>query len=104
VTVSVGVIEGSHAVARTAVTAAIDSVLRDRKFAASLYESEISGQVRPLVDAGTVKFVNVRIDGSLVGGVVDTTRLDADGNLIIAASEVVTRGTVTVNVEAAPVG
>lgn len=68
----------------------IDNVLRGRAFGASLYVSEVYDALRQQV-AG-LSFVNVFIEDP-------STKLDVDGNLIIAATEVITKGTVTIETE-----
>jgi hypothetical protein len=100
VTTRIGVLENfSEAVIKTAAEAAIQGVLRDRAFGDSLYESDID-EVVLAIDG--VDFVNARIVGHLDtdGVTVLTTRLDADSNLIILESEVITLGTITISTEA----
>jgi hypothetical protein len=90
IVVRLGVYRGfSTEVVRTAVEAEIDGILRDRVFGGSLYELDIERVVEAV--AG-VRFANISITGPL-------NKLDADGNLIIAASEVITKGSVTVTPE-----
>jgi len=90
----------SEAVLRTTIEAVIEGILRDRAFNEDLFESDLDQQV--LAVDGVV-FTNVRILGSLAsdGVTVETVRLDADGNLIVGESEVITRGTITVSTEVA---
>lgn len=95
--VRVGVLRTfSEAAVKTAVGTAIDGVLRDRDFSEDLYESDLEDAI--LAVAGVV-FTNTSIGGYDDGGTTNTTKLDGDGNLIAATSEVVTRGTVTVTTE-----
>lgn len=89
----------SEAVVSTAVEAAVEGVLRDRKFQESLYESDIDDV---LLEIEGVSFVNARIEGHLdsTGTTTLTSRLDSDGNLIILENEIITRGSITINTEA----
>lgn len=97
ISVRVGVLRTySEAVVETAVNTAIDGILRDRAFSEALYESDIETAV--LAVDGVV-FTNVTIDGYVSGTSVDTGKLDADGNLIIASSEVITKGTTAITTE-----
>jgi hypothetical protein len=90
----------SESVIKTTVEAVIEGVLRDREFGSALYESDLDSAVLA-VDG--VTFTNVDINGHLDGDGVTllTSRLDSDGNLIVDESEVITRGTITINTEAA---
>ena len=91
ITIRVGVSQGfSEAVVKSAVEVAVDGLLRDREFGAVLYEIDVE---RVVDDIEGVRFSNVSITGPV-------TRLDADGNLIPLSSEVITKGTVTINTEA----
>jgi len=95
----VGVFSGySEAVVKTAVEAVIEGVLRDRKFGVALYESDLDD---PVLEVEGVAFVNVRIEGHLEsdGTTTSISRLDADGNLIIQESEVITLGSIAVTTE-----
>lgn len=87
-------------VVRLAVETAIDGILKGRLFGASLYRSEITDTC--LAVAG-VSYVNPTIDGYTTAGsaVVQTAKLDAYGNLVIANSEVVSKNSVTVTTVAA---
>lgn len=95
----IGVFSGySETVVKTAVVAAIEGVLRDRQFGVSLYESDLDDVI---LEVEGVAFVNARIDGHIgTGGSTSISNLDADGNLILSDSEVITRGSVTVTTEA----
>ncbi len=96
----VGVRTGfSESVTSTEVATAVDGLLRDRRFGVSLFLSDACDIVL-LIDA--VSFVNVTIQGHTdpVTDTLSTLRLDTDGNLIIEASEVITKGTVTIATEA----
>ena len=74
---------------RTAVEAAIDGVLRDREFGVDLFRSDLHAAI--LVIEG-VSFTNVTISGhtTTVDTTLQTDKLDADGNLIIDSSNVIT--------------
>jgi hypothetical protein len=96
-TVRIGIRLGvSSQIAKTAVETAVDGVLRDRAFGASLYISELMAAVSA-VDG--VAFSNVVINGHLApdGVTVLTSNLDDSGNLIVPISEVVSKGDVVVN-------
>jgi uncharacterized phage protein gp47/JayE len=87
----------SQAITQTAVETAIDNVLRGRKFGAGLYLSELSTAVNGLTG---VSFANIQVIGPqnrLDTGVGDVT--NPNGNLIVLADEVVTKGQVTVTTE-----
>lgn len=95
----VGVRQGfSAAVIGTAVSTAIDGVLRNREFGDDLYESDLEAAVRGV--AG-VAFSNVSINGYSIGGSTYLDKLDASGNLVVEDREVITKGSVTVTTEAA---
>lgn len=99
ITARVGVGQNfSEAVIRTTVEAVIEGILRDRAFDEDLFESDIDRQV---IQVDGVVFTNIRINGNLAsdGVTLETTRLDSDSNLIVDESEVITRGTITVNTE-----
>ena len=97
VTARVGVFRNySLSVIKTAVIAAIEGVLRDRKFGVALHESDLDDVI---LEIEGVAFVNARISGHLTATGTSITRLDADGNLIIPNSEVITRGSITVTTE-----
>lgn len=90
----------SLAVVKTAVESAIEGVLRDRQFGVALYESDLDDVILQIEG---VAFINARLEGHLDtdGSTILLGRLDADGNLIIEDSEVITRGTITVTTEVA---
>lgn len=77
--------------------AAIDNALRDRAFGDSLYLKELYDALS--VISGDVGFVNVEILGYDDGGTTLTSKLDADGNLIVDSIDIVTKGSVTVTTE-----
>lgn len=92
--VAAGVLPGySLSVTGASLEAAVDSVLRGRAFGASLFVSEFWD---PLQEVRGVSYWNVKILGELVGNTVDASNVDAQGNLIVASTKVVTRGSVTV--------
>jgi hypothetical protein len=96
-TVRVGYKNGfSQSVIKTSVQAAVDNVLRDRKFGQSLYLSELWDAVDAI---NGVAFTNVTINGHLTDA-QDPNSLSAllldQGNLIIGDSQVITKGLVTV--------
>lgn len=96
-TVRIGIRLGvSSQVTKTSVETAIDGVLRDRDFGSSLYLSELTDAILA-VDG--VTFTNVTINGYLApdGITVLTGKNDTSGNLIVPSSEVISKGTVTVN-------
>lgn len=96
-TVRLGVRSGfSESLTRVSVEAVIDGVLRDRAFGADLYVSDLVCAAR---EVEGVFFVNITIDGHDDGMSVSTLKLDAEGNLIIDETEVITKGTVTVTTE-----
>lgn len=105
ITLRVGVSLGySESVVSAGVQTVVDGLLRDRPFGTSLYVSDLDCEVRDNV-AG-VFFVNSVISGwNDADGVLQTEGLDGDGNLIIQASEVITKEvrtglpSVTVNTE-----
>jgi len=100
VALRVGVRSGYSAVLlQTAVEAAVNGILRGRRFGVPLYVSDVW---RAAVSLMGVAFVNVTIDGHLSGSSTLTDRLDASGNLIPLSGEIITKGTVSVSVEAAP--
>jgi hypothetical protein len=100
VSLRIGVRTGfSESVTSTEVSTAVDGVLRDRRFGVSLFLSDVIDIVL-LIDA--VSFVNVTIQGHTdpITDTLSTLNLDANGNLIIETSEVITKGTVTITTEA----
>lgn len=96
VTAHVGILTGfNEATVRSQVEAAILEVLRGRKFGFALYLSELYAPVAPESDdinIDGVEFVNIKIVGP-------SDRVDADGNLPVTESEVVTRGVITITSE-----
>jgi len=100
ITVRLGVIQGnSLEKARTAAETAIDGILRDREFGSSLFVSTL---VQEIILIESVGFVNVTIDGytTLLLTSTQTDKLDSEGNLIIDASEVITKTPDSITVEA----
>jgi hypothetical protein len=98
-TVRVGVRDGYVlTVVQTSVIAAIDGLLRDRKFKQSLYVSDVEDAAQTVPG---VQFVNVTILGHLDrdGTTVLATKLDVSGNLIAQEQDIITKGSVTVSVE-----
>lgn len=99
ISLRVGVRTGfSESVTATAVETAVNGILRDRRFGVGLYESDLHDAI--LLVPG-VSFVNVDIQGHTnpQTQLLTTSRLDADSNLVIRTSEVITRGDVTVETE-----
>ncbi len=95
--VRVGLLPGfSAAVQQKAVEAVVDAVLRDRKFGHSLAVSDVD---QPIKTVRGVDFVNVQILGHTTTFGLDSGKLDGSGNLVIARTEVVTKGVVTVSME-----
>lgn len=95
-TVRFGIRRGvSAAIAKASVSAAVDGVLRDRKFGQSLYISDLINVIRVL---NGVLFVNVDIAGAVVGGSTFVSQLDSSGNLIITTGQVITKGSVGVTI------
>lgn len=86
ISVKIGI---SQKVTEASAITIIDGILRDRAFGASLYLSDL---IDPLGKIPGVVFVNVTISGHRPVGspTILTSRLDADGNLIIPDSEVIT--------------
>jgi len=95
VTARVAVRSGfAESVVKATVATVLDGVLRGRAFGASLYVSELTTAVLDAVD-GTA-FLNITINGYRDPlGVFRTDKLDANGNLIISNSEVVTKDLAT---------
>ena len=88
IVVRIGITVGiSTQVTKSAAEAVVDGVLRGRKFGKSLYITDLSTPLRAI--AG-VSFANVTLTDSGGG------TLDGNGNLIITASQVITKGVVTV--------
>lgn len=95
----VGVRSGfSESITSSEVNTAISGILRDRRFGVSLYESDLHDAI--LLVPG-VSFANVDIRGYTdpTTSLLSTARSDADGNLILLTSEVITKGTVTITTE-----
>jgi hypothetical protein len=80
----------SLSVTKTAISTAVDGILRDRDFGASMYLSDFC-QVIDTSVAG-LAFLNVTIKGyNDKDGTFLTDKLDGNGNLIINATEVITK-------------
>ena len=96
-TIRVSVLPGyAESVVQATVATVIDGVLRDRAFGASLYVSELVNAVLDAVEG--LAFLNITIDGYRdPSGDFQTAKLDANGNLIILNSEVVTKDLVTIS-------
>lgn len=95
-TVRVGVLANySLTVIQTAVQAAIDGILRGRKFGAALYVFDFRG----LSSIEGVVFANVTINGYQSGAAVLTDRNDVSGNLIALRRDLLTKGTVNITTE-----
>jgi hypothetical protein len=93
--VKVGVSEGF---AKASVETVLDDLLRGRSFGAGLYLSEVYEALRSVTG---LAFANVTIAGhiDLSTGLTTTAKLDSNGNLVVADSEVVSKGTVTITTE-----
>jgi uncharacterized phage protein gp47/JayE len=85
----------SEAVVRLAATAALDTLLKGRKFGVSLYRSDI---VDAVLAVDGVAYVNPVIEGHYTAQnpTVVAGKLDSFGNLLVSENEVVTKGTVDV--------
>jgi len=95
----VGVRTGySESVTASEVETAVDGILRDRRFGVGLYVSDLIDVVLLI---GGVSFVNVDIIGHIdpITSLTNPDRVDPDGNLVIDASEVITKGTITIVTE-----
>jgi len=93
-TVDIGVLSNySQSVTETAVVTAVDGLLKNRSFGVSLYVSDVHKTVAKIAGVG---YANVTIQGFINGVFVDSSLNDSQGNLIIGASKVVTKGTLTV--------
>lgn len=91
----VGVLPGyAFSVVESNVLTAVDGILRDRKFGESLYVSKVYDTIRQNV-AG-IGFLNVEVTGTSPSGYTD-----ANGNVIMDAGHIITKGTITVTTEAA---
>lgn len=95
--VQVGVRQGySESVVRTACVGALDGLLKNRLFGASLYRSTITDT---LLEVDGVAFVNPTISGYYTAdspSTIQTSQLDSYGNLIIDDSQVITKQSVVV--------
>lgn len=86
----------SQSVSETSTAVAVDSLLKNRSFGRSLYVSDV---VDAILEVSGILTVNVTITGYYPPStptVLDTTKLDENGNLIIEDSEVITKGLVGV--------
>jgi hypothetical protein len=98
-TIAVGVLPNfSQTATETAVTTAVENLLRARAFGQSLYRSVV---YQTIVAVAGVAWANVTINGSYevpltTPPVLDTSLLDTEGNLILDDGRVLTRGLVTV--------
>lgn len=102
ITVRIGVLKNfGLSTVQAAASAAIDSILRDRKFGQTLFESEVDDAVRGVSGVG---FWNVTVNGYLAsdGVTVLADKLDATGNLLVTEGQIITKGLVTLNIENAP--
>lgn len=80
----------SLSVTKTSIETAVDAILRDRDFGVSLYTSDFCPIIDELVSG--LSFLNVTISGyNDVDGVLQTTKNDANGNLIIEGFEVISK-------------
>jgi len=104
-TVRVGAAKSAaQSVVLASVTSAIDGLLRDREFGATLFVSDI---VNIILAVSGVVFCNVTITGytrpDIAGTFID--KLDANGNLTISDSEVITKNVlgsdITITIETA---
>lgn len=99
ISIRLGVKTGfSLSLLQTAALAAVDGILRGRKFGQSLYIAPDFDRIGQIEGAA---FVNVRLLGyyDTDGVTVLADLLDASGNLIVPRSRVVTKGLVTVSTE-----
>lgn len=91
VTARVGARPGySTSVTKTAADAAVDTLLRERRFGKSLFVSDV---VQAIMAVDGVAYVSVALGCPTPG------KLDQDGNLIALDSEVITKGSVNIGVE-----
>lgn len=97
ISVRIGVLRGyPESVIATAVIAATEAVLRNRSFGVSLRLDELYRSAEQIEGIG---FVNFSIAGHLSGSITDSSKVDSDGNLVVDAGEVVTKGTISVGTE-----
>jgi len=96
-TIRIAVFTGfSESIIAASAQAVVDSILKGRAFGQSLYVSELTCAIQDIIG---VDFDNVTIVGHLSGSNTITTKLDANGNLIINNNEIITKGTVTIETE-----
>lgn len=87
----------SDSVIRTQVNIALESVLRNRAFGASLYLDELYEVLRGI---SGILYRNLTITGSYDSqGVLDASKVDVDGNLIVVTTEVVTFGYIGISIK-----
>lgn len=97
ISLRIGVLPGfSESIISATAKAVVEGILRNREFGKSLYISDIICEIKELPG---VSFDNTTIDGYLDGSDILTDKLDANGNLIISDTEVITKGTITINTE-----
>lgn len=77
-------------------TAAINALLRSRRFGQYLYNSEL---VQACTALEGVAHAVATINGHTVAGTTVASKLDASGTLTVTRQEVITRGTLTVTAE-----
>lgn len=70
------------------IESGIDAMLKDRDFGSSLYLSDLYNMVEGI--AG-IEYINIAISGP-------ATHIDSEGNLIVSELEIVTKGSVSVEV------
>lgn len=97
ITLRIGIKPGvSPSVISATATNIADSILKNRQFGANLYEGTIGAVLEALPG---VVFANVRIEGYQTSSGTSPSKNDTDGNLIIEQTEMITKGSVTVNIE-----
>lgn len=84
------------ALAISVATAAINALLRSRRFGQYLYNSEL---VQACTALEGVAHAVATINGHTVAGSTVASKLDASGTLTVTRQEVITRGTLTVTAE-----
>ena len=95
ITIEIGVLQNySQQVTETSAASAMDGLLKNRVFGVSLYRSNIHQTILAIPG---VSYVNVTILGYQDGITTNTTLNDADGNLVIDSSKVITKGTVSIS-------
>jgi hypothetical protein len=95
ITIEIGVLQNfSQSVTETSAAAAMDGLLKRRYFGVSLYRSDIHKTILAVVG---VSYVNVTIEGYQDGLTTNVTLNDAEGNLVIDSSKVITKGTVNIS-------